>query len=81
MVFIMNLGTLFNTNFEQVYALQNVYTQQSAETINTLIYRQGIQNGKYSLATAFGLAQGAVTILIMLLGNFCSKKIFNIGLW
>ena len=80
-VLIMNLGTLFNMNFEQVYALQNVYTQQSTETINTLIYRQGIQNGKYSMATAFGLAQGLVTIVILLTSNFFSKKFFNVGLW
>lgn len=80
-VFIMNLGTLFNMNFEQVYALQNVYTQPYTETINTLIYRQGIENGKYSMATAFGLAQGLVTIVILLTSNFFSKKLFDIGLW
>lgn len=80
-VFIMNLGTLFNMNFEQVYALQNVYIQTDTETINTLIYRSGIQNGKYSLATAFGLAQGLVTVVILLASNAFSKKFFEVGLW
>lgn len=80
-VLIMSLGTLFNTNFEQVYGFQNVYTQEKTEVINTLIYRQGIENGKYSLATAFGLSQGMVTIVIMLAANWFSKKMFEISIW
>lgn len=80
-VFIMSLGGLFNTSFEQVYGFQNVYIQQQTETINTLIYRTGIQNGKYSLATAFGLAQGLVTVVIILISNFVSKKLFEVSIW
>lgn len=80
-VFIMALGGLFNTSFEQVYGFQNVYIQQDTETINTLIYRAGIQNGKYSLATAFGLAQGLVTVTLILISNFISKKLFEVSIW
>ncbi len=80
-VFIMSLGGLFNTSFEQVFGFQNVYIQQQTETINTLIYRAGIQNGKYSLATAFGLAQGVVTVTIILISNFISKKLFEVSIW
>jgi len=80
-VFVMSLGGLFNTSFEQVYGFQNVYIQQQTETINTLIYRAGIQNGKYSLATAFGLAQGLVTVILILISNFVSKKLFEVSIW
>jgi len=80
-VFIMSLGSLFNTSFEQVYGFQNVYIQQETDTINTLVYRLGIQNGKYSLATAFGLAQGAVALLLLLMSNFMSKKAFEVSVW
>lgn len=80
-VLIMSLGTLFNTNFEQVYGFQNVYTQEKTEVINTLIYRQGIENGKYSLATAFGLSQGIVTVILLLTANTISKKLFETSIW
>ena len=80
-VLIMSLGTLFNTNFEQVYGFQNVYTQEQTEVINTLIYRQGIENGQYSLATAFGLSQGLVSVTILLAANAISKRLFEISIW
>lgn len=80
-VLVMSLGGLVTTSFEQVYGFQNVYIQQQTETINTLIYRAGIQNGKYSLATAFGLAQGLVTVILILISNFVSKKLFEVSIW
>lgn len=80
-VLVMSLGTFFNVNFEQVFGFQNVYTQEATEVISTVIYRQGIQNGKYSLATAFGLAQGLVSIVLLLGANACAKKIFSISIW
>ncbi len=80
-VFIMSLGSLFNTSFEQVYGFQNVYIQQETDTINTLIYRLGIQNGKYSLATAFGLAQGLVALSLLLMSNYTSKKLFEVSIY
>lgn len=79
-VFIMSLGGLVNQNFDQVFGLQNVFTQDKTEVINTLIYRMGIQNGKYSLATAFGLAQGLITLGLMIFGNFVSKKVTKVGI-
>lgn len=80
-VLIMSLGNLVSTNFEQVYGLQNVFTQEDTEVINTLIYRQGIQNGKYSLATAFGLSQGLVSLMLLLTANALSKKFANTSIW
>ncbi len=80
-VLVMSLGGIVTTNFEQVYGFQNVFTQEATETINTLIYRQGIQNGQYSLATAFGLAQGLVTITLITISNLLSKKFLKTSIW
>lgn len=80
-VLVMSLGGLVTTSFEQVYGFQNLFTQENTEVINTLIYRQGIQGGKYSLASAFGLAQGLVTIILILTANFISKKLMDTSIW
>lgn len=80
-VFVMNMGSLFASNFELVYGLQNVYTIDDTEVINTLIYRTGIQNGNYSAATAFGLSQGLITITLILIANAISKKIAQVSIW
>lgn len=80
-VLLMSLGGIVATNFEQVYGFQNVFTQEATETINTLIYREGIQNGKYSLATAFGLSQGLVTVILIVSANSFSKKLMKVSIW
>lgn len=78
---VMQVGQIFNLSFELVYGFQNLYTQNDTDVINTLIYRQGIVNGNYSVATAFGLAQGLVSITLVLIANTISKKWFSISIW
>lgn len=80
-VLVMSLGGLVSSNFEQVYGFQNVYIQDQTETINTLVYRQGIENGQYSLATAFGLMQGVVSVVIVFASNQFTKKMFHVSIW
>ena len=80
-VFVMNMGSLFASNFELVFGLQNVYTIDDTEVIGTLIYRTGIQNGNYSAATAFGLSQGIITVTLILIANAISKKIAQVSIW
>ena len=80
-LFIMSMGNLVGSNFEQVFGFQNLYTQEATETINTLIYRMGIQNGQYSLSTAFGVAQNAVSFLLVFTSNWIVKKLSGTGIW
>ena len=63
------------------FGFQNAFTQMDTEVIGTLVYREGIQNGKYSLATAFGLMQGVVNLSMVLISNFISKKLSNTSIW
>lgn len=81
LILIMNMGSLVSANFELVFGFQNAYTQNQTEVINTLVYRQGIVSGKYSLSTAFGLAQGLVSLLLVMISNAISKRAAGISLW
>jgi len=80
-LFIMQAGGLLNANFEQIIGLQNLYTRESSEVINTIVYRYGLQQGKFSLATAFGLTQGVVSFIIMFVVNRISKSLSGVGVW
>lgn len=81
MILIMSIGSLVNSNFEQVYGFQNVYIQADTDVINTLTYREGIQSGHYSEATALGAAQGLVSFLLVMSANYISKKLSDQSLW
>ena len=80
-LFIMQFGNIFNTGYELVYGFQNLYVQNDTEIISTAIYRSGIVNGDYSHATAFGLAQGLVSIALVYLVNIISKKVSSVSVW
>lgn len=80
-LFIMNMAGLVASNFEQVFGFQNIYTQEQTEVINTLVYRQGILNGEYSLSTAFGISQGVVSFVLVWVSNRIVKKGTGVGIW
>ena len=80
-VFIMATASLVQSNFDQVFGFQNPYIQESTEVINTLVYREGILNAEYSMATAFGIAQGLVSFLLVYITNMIVKKASDVGIW
>ncbi len=80
-IFILSTSSLVSSNFEQVFGFQNLYTMEQTQVINTLVYKIGIQQGNYSIATAFGLAQGVVSFMIVYVANRISRRLSNIGIW
>jgi len=78
MLFILQIGNLFKSNFDLIYGLQNVFV--NFEVISTMIFKQGITNGNYSIATAFGFLEGAISLFLVLFANWASKKVNNISI-
>ena len=72
-LFILNMASLFNSNFELIYGMQNPYI--NFETINTLVYKNGLLNGEFSSATAVGFTQGIVAAVLVVATNKLSKKL------
>ncbi|MNW02737.1 putative multiple-sugar transport system permease YteP [compost metagenome] len=77
---IMNLGKVMEGSFERVYALQNKATTEFTTTIPVLVYRWGIQNGNFSRATALGLFQGVIAVILVLAADRIAKKLGEDGL-
>ena len=75
---IFKMGTLFGSNFELIYGLQNPYID--FEVISTIIYQTGIAGGNYSVSTALGFAQGLVALVLVLGTNWFSKKVSGAGI-
>lgn len=75
---IFKMGSLFGSNFELIYGLQNPYID--FDVISTLVYEVGISGGDYSVSTALGLAQGIIALLLVLMSNWFSKKVSGTGI-
>jgi len=77
---IMNLGRIMGGSFERVNALMNVAAPEFTTTIPVLIYRWGIQNMNFSRATALGLFQSVIGLILVLSANYVSRKLGEEGL-
>ena len=80
-MFILNLGYFMSAGFDQVLNFTNSAVQSTIDILDTYIYRIGIQNGQYSLASAVGLFKGVVGMILVLLTHVVSKKVTGEGVW
>lgn len=79
LLFVMNIGGILNSNFELVYGLKNAFI--NFETIDTIIYKNGLQQRGYSVATALGLVRGLIGLGLTLIANAVSKKINDVSIF
>ena len=77
---IMNLGRIMGGSFERIHALQNVATTEFTTTIPVLVYRWGIQGNNASRATALGLFQSMIGLLLVLVTDRFAKHLGESGL-
>lgn len=77
---IMNLGKIMQGSFERIYALMNAKATEYVTTIPVLVYRWGIESGKFSEATALGLFQSVIGLILVLLADLIAKKLGEDGL-
>lgn len=78
---IMNLGKMMNLGYEKVLLLYNGSTYETADIISTYVYRRGILGNSFSYATAVGLFQSVVGIVLLVMANKVSQKLSETSLW
>ena len=78
---IIRIGNLLEVSFELVILLYQPSTYQTADVVNTFIYRQGIQAGQYDLAGAAGLFNAVVAFVLVMTANTISKRYSKTSLW
>lgn len=72
---LFRVGELMYAGFDQIFAMTNPLVDSVADIIDTYVYRVGIQNQQFSLATAAGLFQSAIGLVLVLITNAVAKKI------
>lgn len=63
---IMSLGRIVGVAFERPYTLSNPMVTDISEVISTYVYRVGLQQNQYNIATAVGLFQSVVGVILVL---------------
>ena len=73
-MFILQVGNLMSVGFEKVFLLQQPTNYSVSEVLSTYIYKLGITNANYGLATAVGLFNSVVSLILVYFSTYLSKK-------
>lgn len=71
----LNLGGILDAGFEQVLVLYNPAVYSTGDILDTLIYREGLVNFKFEMATVIGLVKAVVGYAAILIANWLSGKL------
>lgn len=77
---ILAIGDLLSAGFEDILLLGNDGIRNVSDVIDTYVYRIGIQNQRYSYATAVGLFKAIISVGLLTLANYSARKSGN-SLW
>ncbi len=78
---IMNVGKLMSIGFERPYILGNAMVKEFSDVLSVFVYRIGIQSTRFDIATAAGLFQSVIGIVLLLTTNFIANKSGEQGVW
>ena len=71
---ILALGGLMNAGFDQIFNLYSPLVYRTGDIIDTLVYRTGILNNQYGVATAVGLLKSLVSLVLIAIAYKLADK-------
>ncbi len=81
LVTLLRLGSILDAGFTQVFALYSLPVYNVGDIIDTWVYREGILNAQFSLATAVGLFKGLIGLCLIFIANRVAKRFAGTGLY
>jgi len=78
---ILSLGSVLDAGFDQIFNLYSPLVYDSADIIDTYVYRIGLINGKFSLATALGLFKAVIAFVLIVIANKICRRLGGEGIW
>ncbi|WP_208629929.1 ABC transporter permease subunit [Paenibacillus ferrarius] len=73
----LSIGNVLNAGFEQVFNLYSPIVYQSGDIIDTFVYRIGMIDAQYGVATAVGLFKSLVSLILISTSYFLAYRFAN----
>ncbi|MFC5401408.1 ABC transporter permease [Cohnella soli] len=77
----LSIGNVLYAGFEQIVLFYNPATYSVGDVVDTWVYRQGLQQLQYSLASAAQMFQSFFGLILILFANKLSRKYVGYGIW
>ena len=81
LMFILRIGHLLEAGTEQILTMYNPIVYETGDVIGTFVYRIGLGKMDYSFSTAVGLFNSVVGFLLIISGNWLSKRLLGRSIW
>jgi len=73
----LSIGNVLNAGFEQVFNLYSPIVYQSGDIIDTFVYRIGMIDAQYGVATAVGLFKSLVSLILISVSYLLAYRFAN----
>lgn len=70
LLMVLNLGNLLNAGFDQIFNLYSPAVYESGDIIDTFVYRIGLLDAQFGVATAVGLFKSLVSFVFISVSYF-----------
>jgi putative aldouronate transport system permease protein len=74
LVATLSMGNVLNAGFDQVYNLYSPQVFSTGDIIDTFVYRIGLVQAQYGLATAVGLFKSAVSLALISVSYYLAYR-------
>jgi putative aldouronate transport system permease protein len=81
MVVLLRLGTILDAGFNQMFMLYSIPVYSVADIIDTWVYRQGLLEFQFGLATAVGIFKGIIGLLLITASNWMVRQVSDSALF
>jgi len=78
---ILRIGGIMQAGFEQIFVLYHPGVYKVADILDTYVYRMGLSEGRFELASAVGLFRSAVNFIMIVLANRLARSLGEQGVY
>ncbi|NSW90800.1 MAG: sugar ABC transporter permease [Firmicutes bacterium] len=74
LVATLSLSNILNAGFEQIFNMYSPQVYETGDIIDTFVYRMGLINARYGLATAVGTLKSVVSCILISVSYYLAYK-------
>ncbi len=75
LMMVLSVGNVLQAGFEQIFNLYSPQVYSTGDIIDTYVYRIGVIEAKFDLATAVGLFKSAISFVLIMIGYKLADKL------
>jgi len=80
-MFLLGVGGMLNFGFQKILLIYSGPIYETADVIQTFVFRRGIIGADYGFASAVGLFQSLFSLILIVTANSIARKLGGTSLW